>query len=93
MMYSFLMVIFSALSLGNQAKAELPKKPIQKIQVKEGQTAYSIAKEYGLTLSQLHRYNNFDPKADYLVTGSWVYLQKNSALRGTSPDKQLNQGE
>jgi LysM repeat protein len=93
MMYSFLIVIFGALSLGNQAKAEFLKKPIQKIQVKEGQTAYSIAKENGLTLGQLHRYNNFDPKADYLVTGSWVYLQKHSVFGGTSPDKQLNQGE
>ena len=93
MMYSFLIVIFGALSLGNQAKAKFPKKPIQKIQVKEGQTAYSIAKENGLTLGQLHRYNNFDPKADYLVTGSWVYLQKHSVFGGTSPDKQLNQGE
>ncbi len=93
MKYSFLIVFFGALPLGNQAKAAHPKQPIQKIQVKEGQTAYVIAKEYGLTLSQLHRYNNFDPKADYLVTGSWVYLQKHSALRGTSPDKQPNQGE
>jgi LysM repeat protein len=93
MLYSYFIVIFSALSLNNQIKSELQKKPIQKIQVKEGQTAYSIAKAHGLTLRQLHHYNNFDPKADYLVTGSWVYLQKNSALRGTSPDKQLNQGE
>jgi hypothetical protein len=56
--------------------------------VKEGQTAYSIAKEQGLTLRQLHSYNNFDPKADFLVTGSWVYLQKNSVFKDTSPDKQ-----
>ena len=59
MKYLFFVVFFAALWLGNQAKADLPKKPIQKIQVKEGQTAYSIAKEYGLTLNQLHRYNNF----------------------------------
>jgi LysM repeat protein len=84
LIYSFL--LFTALD--SQAFALLPKKPVRKIQVKEGQTAYSIAKEQGLTLRQLHSYNNFDPKADFLVTGSWVYLQKNGVSKDTSPDKQ-----
>jgi LysM repeat protein len=71
-----------------QANTEPPQKSVNKVQVKEGQTAYSIAKEQGLTLRQLHSYNNFDPKADFLVTGSWVYLQKNGVSKDTSPDKQ-----
>ena len=71
-----------------QANTEPPQKSVNKVQVKEGQTTYSIAKEQGLTLRQLHSYNNFDPKADFLVTGSWVYLQKNGVSKGTSPDKQ-----
>ena len=71
-----------------QANTEPPQKTVKKVQVKEGQTAYSIAKEQGLTLRQLHSYNNFDPKADFLVTGSWVYLQKNGVSKDTSPDKQ-----
>ena len=71
----------------------LPKKPIQKVQVKEGQTVYSIAKENGLTLRQIHQYNQLDSQADYLATGSWIYLQKHSTHVGASPDKQLKKGE
>ena len=88
MRLAVLLVFSNCIVLCAQANTEPPQKTINKVQVKEGQTAYSIAKEQGLTLRQLHSYNNFDPKADFLVTGSWVYLQKNGVSKDTSPDKQ-----
>jgi len=88
MRLAVLLLFSNFIVLCAQANTEPPQKTINKVQVKEGQTAYSIAKEQGLTLRQLHSYNNFDPKADFLVTGSWVYLQKNGVSKDTSPDKQ-----
>ena len=88
MRLAVLFLFSNFIALCAQANTEPPQKSVNKVQVKEGQTAYSIAKEQGLTLRQLHSYNNFDPKADFLVTGSWVYLQKNSVSKDTSPDKQ-----
>ena len=88
MRLAVLFLFSNFIALCAQANTEPPQKSVNKVQVKEGQTAYSIAKEQGLTLRQLHSYNNFDPKADFLVTGSWVYLQKNSVFKDTSPDKQ-----
>jgi len=88
MRLAVLLLFSNFIALCAQANTEPPQKSVNKVQVKEGQTAYSISKEQGLTLRQLHSYNNFDPKADFLVTGSWVYLQKNSVFKDTSPDKQ-----
>ena len=88
MKLAVLLLFSNFIALCAQAYTEPPQKSAKKVQVKEGQTAYSIAKEQGLTLRQLHSYNNFDPKADFLVTGSWVYLQKNGVSKDTSPDKQ-----
>ena len=88
MRLAVLLLFSNFIALGAQANTELPQKSVKKVQVKEGQTTYIIAKEQGLTLRQLHSYNNFDPKADFLVTGSWVYLQKNGVSKDTSPDKQ-----
>lgn len=49
---------------------------------KDGDTFYKIAKEFELTLSQLHRYNDFANDKDYLDAGDIVYLQpKRSASK------------
>jgi LysM repeat protein len=93
-MKTFVLVFYFTFAMSLQANALiLPKKPIQKVQVKEGQTVYSIAKEHGLTLRQIHQYNQLDSQADYLATGSWIYLQKHSTHVGASPDKQPKKGE
>lgn len=41
---------------------------------KKGDTFYQISKEFGLTLSQLNRYNSFSNDKDCLVEGDIVYI-------------------
>jgi LysM repeat protein len=45
------------------------------IVAKKGDSFYQIAKKYGLTLSQLHAYNDFNPEKDILEEGDIVYLE------------------
>lgn len=45
------------------------------IVAKKGDSFYQIAKRYGLTLSQLHAYNDFNPVKDILEEGDIVYLE------------------
>ncbi len=45
------------------------------IVAKKGDSFYQIAKRYGLTLSQLHSYNDFNPEKDILEEGDIVYLE------------------
>ena len=53
------------------------------VKAQEGDTFYQIAKEMGLTLRQLHKYNDFPKNKDHLVEGDIVYLmpKKNRASR------------
>ncbi len=45
------------------------------IKVRKGDSFYQISKRYGLTLSQLHAYNDFNPLKDILEAGDIVYLE------------------
>ncbi|TNE74291.1 MAG: LysM peptidoglycan-binding domain-containing protein [Bacteroidetes bacterium] len=49
---------------------------LEYVVVKTGDTFYSIAKEFGLTLNQLHRYNDFDSGKDKLNVGEVVYVRR-----------------
>ena len=42
---------------------------------KKGDSFYQIAKRFGLTLSQLHAYNDFNPEKDILEEGDIVYIE------------------
>ena len=42
---------------------------------KKGDSFYQIAKKFGLTLSQLHAYNDFNPEKDILEEGDIVYIE------------------
>lgn len=44
------------------------------IKTKSGDTFFQIAKETGLTLRQLHKYNDFPPTKDHLSPGDIVYI-------------------
>lgn len=48
---------------------------VQYVVVKAGDTYYSLAQEFGLTLSQLYRFNDLGPKKDFLEPGDVVYVQ------------------
>ena len=55
---------------------------VKYIIAKKGDTFYKIAEEFQLTLSQLHRYNDFPKGKDFLVEGDIVYIQpKRSAAK------------
>jgi len=42
---------------------------------KKGDTFYKISQEFGLTLGQLYRYNDFDDHKDFLEEGDKIYLK------------------
>lgn len=44
------------------------------IRTQEGDTFFQIAKDTGLTLRQLHKYNDFPPTKDHLNKGDIVYI-------------------
>lgn len=51
------------------------QKRVKYVVAKEGDTYYRIAKEFGLGLWQLYRYNDVSEKKDMLQVGDKVYIQ------------------
>ena len=51
------------------------QKGVKYVEVRKGDTFYSIAQEFGLTLMQLNRYNDFGNYKDFLNVGDYVYVQ------------------
>lgn len=52
----------------------LYNKRLKYITAKEGDTFYKLAEEFGMTLRQLHRYNDFPKTKDHLKEGDIIYL-------------------
>lgn len=52
---------------------------VKYVVVKKGDTFYRISKEFGLSLKQLYRYNDFNPKKDILEEGDIVHIQPKRA--------------
>lgn len=44
--------------------------------VKQGDTFYSISKEFGISMNQLRKYNDFDAKRDMLQIGERIYIKR-----------------
>ncbi len=65
----------SSLSYSNSHAIFKHKKGVRYVVVKNGDTFYSIAKEFNLSLSQLYRFNDFSQKKDFIEQGEVVYLQ------------------
>jgi len=51
------------------------EKGVKYVVAKKGDTFYTIATEFGLKLSQLYRYNDFDKHKDVLVPGDVIYIR------------------
>ena len=51
------------------------EKGVKYIVAKKGDTFYQIAMEFGLKLSQLYKYNDFDKHKDVLLEGDIVYIR------------------
>lgn len=49
-------------------------KKVRYVIAKKGDTFYQLSKEFGLNLSQLHRYNSFAQEKDCLKEGDIVYI-------------------
>lgn len=48
---------------------------VKYIVARKGDTYYRIAKEFGLGLWQLYKYNDFGPQKDVLIEGDIIYIQ------------------
>lgn len=53
---------------------EVLKNRTKYVIVKEGDTFFQLAKEFNMTLRQLHKYNDFPPTKDHLKAGDIVFL-------------------
>ncbi len=62
-------------SVSNKHSVMLHSNKVKYVIVKEGDTFYKISKEFGLTLKQLYRYNDFNSEKDMLEAGDVVYVQ------------------
>lgn len=61
--------------LANKHQVQVLSKRVEYIVAKKGDTFYKISQEFGLTLSQLYRYNDFDSTKDVLEEGDRVYVK------------------
>ena len=59
----------------NKHSVVVHESKVKYVMVQKGDTFYKISKEFGLNLSQLYRYNNFDGNKDVLEEGDIVYIQ------------------
>jgi len=65
----------SAISNSNSHAIFKHKKGVRYVVVKNGDTFYTIAKEFNLSLNQLYRFNDFSHKKDFIEKGDVVYIQ------------------
>jgi uncharacterized FlgJ-related protein len=61
--------------LSNELQIQIHSNDVNFIVVKTGDSFYQIAHKAGLTLRQLHKYNDFDRKKEMLKAGDIVYLE------------------
>lgn len=68
-------LISSKESMSNKHNVVIIDEKMEYVIAKKGDTFYKISKEFGLTLGQLYRYNDFDEKKDFLEEGDKIYLK------------------
>ena len=68
-------LIASTDTYSNTHSVSIHSNKVKYILAKEGDTFYKLSKEFGLTLNQLYKYNNFDSSKDVLEPGDVVYIQ------------------
>ncbi|MFT5777471.1 MAG: LysM repeat protein [Crocinitomicaceae bacterium] len=65
----------STAKTSNSHDVKIHENKVKYVVAKKGDTFYKISKEFGLTLKQLYRYNDFGKEKDYLETGDVIFLQ------------------
>ncbi|NRA11398.1 MAG: glucosaminidase domain-containing protein [Crocinitomicaceae bacterium] len=81
-------LVVSIDTYSNKHNVIVHESKVKYIRVKKGDTFYKISKEFGLNLSQLHRYNNFDGKKYVLEEGDIVYIMP-KRRRGLFKNKEI----
>ena len=64
--------------MSNKHDVQVQGKKVEYVIAKKGDTFYKISQEFGLTLSQLYRFNDFDSDKDVLEEGDRVYVKPKS---------------
>jgi uncharacterized FlgJ-related protein len=62
-------------SLANEIQIQTHSNDVNFVVVKQGDSFFQIARKAGLTLRQIHKYNDFDKKKETLKVGDIVYLE------------------
>ena len=65
----------------SSSRSAFLKNGVKCVNVEKGDTYYSISLEFGLTLTQLYRYNDFSNEKDFLEIGDIVYLKSKKKRR------------
>lgn len=68
-------LIASGETYANKHSVAIHSNKVKFIVAKEGDTFYQLSKEFGLTLNQLYKYNDFDKTKDVLEKGDIIYIQ------------------
>jgi LysM repeat protein len=61
--------------MSNTHNVYVHENKVKYVIAREGDTFYKISREFGVSLRQLSRYNDFSTKKDVLETGDIIYLQ------------------
>jgi uncharacterized FlgJ-related protein len=62
-------------NLSNEIQIQTHSNDVNFVVVKQGDSFFQIARKSGLTLRQIHKYNDFDKKKETLKVGDVVYLE------------------
>lgn len=68
-------LLASSGSASNRHSVMMHANKVKYIVVEEGDTFYKLSREFGLSLKQLYRYNDFDSHKDVLEAGDIIYIQ------------------
>ena len=61
--------------LSSEIQIQTHSNKVNFVVAKQGDSFYQIARKAGLTLRQLHKYNDFDKKRETLKVGDIIYLE------------------
>ena len=68
-------IIIASTQKASSMRSSILKNGVKCVNVEKGDTYYSISREFGVTLAQLNRYNDFSIEKDFLEIGDVVYLK------------------
>ena len=68
-------IIIASTQKASTTRSSILKNGVKCVNVEKGDTYYSISREFGVTLAQLNRYNDFSTEKDFLEIGDVVYLK------------------